>query len=272
VAGKAGGVNTPRAVTVALHSISGLMILFLLLPLLGLANRAALADVGAIWAQDGAAIVDAVALSARTTALSVLLIFVFGTPLAYVLARAAWLARVAWLRRLLIALVELPMVLPPSVAGLALLLTFGRRGLVGPTLSLVGVQLPFSVWAVVLAQVFVAAPLYIRAAQVGFQAIDPQLEEAARVDGAGPWALFSRITLPLARRALTAGLLMSWARALGEFGATILFAGNLQSRTQTMPLLIYTIFERDLDAAAWTAALLLVLALGALLLAQRLAR
>jgi molybdate transport system permease protein len=170
-------------------------------------------------------------------------------------------------------LVELPVVLPPAVAGLALLLAFGRRGFFGPALSMIAVSLPFTTAAVVMAQAFVSAPFFIRAAQVGFADVPKEIEDAARVDGAGGWRLFRLITLPLARRALAAGLVLSWARALGEFGATILFAGSLQGRTQTMPLLIYNALERDIDAAIWTGVLLVLLALAALvashLLAQR---
>jgi molybdate transport system permease protein len=133
-------------------------------------------------------------------------------------------------------------------------------------------MLPFSTAAVVIAQTFISAPFFIRSAQVGFQSVDPEIEDAARVDGAGGLSLFSRITLPLAGRALAAGLALSWARALGEFGATILFAGSLQGRTQTMPLLVYNVLERDINAAIWTGLLLVLMALAALLLSQWLLR
>jgi molybdate transport system permease protein len=158
------------------------------------------------------------------------------------------------------------------VAGLALLLTFGRRGLLGEPLQSVGISLPFTAAAVVLAQMFVAAPFYIRAAQIGFSSVPSDIEEAARVDGASGWQVVRWITLPLSRQALAAGLVLSWARALGEFGATILFAGSLQGRTQTMPLLVYSIFERDINAAIWTGLMLVGLALLALLLSQWLSR
>jgi molybdate transport system permease protein len=152
------------------------------------------------------------------------------------------------------------------------LITLGRRGLLGPSLDALGISLAFTTGAVILAQTFVAAPFYIRAAQIGFQNVPEEIESAARVDGASGWALFRLITLPLAFRALLAGLTLSWARALGEFGATILFAGSLQGRTQTMPLLIYNVLERDIDAAIWTGLLLVILALATLLLAQWLRR
>jgi molybdate transport system permease protein len=210
---------------------------------------------------------EAVFLSLVTTLMTIGLNVLFGTPLAYVLAR--------WqfpFKRVISLMVELPIVLPPAVAGMALLITFGRRGFLGPVLSPFGISLPFTTAAVVIAQTFISAPFYIRAAQVGFQSVDREIEDAARVDGAGGLVLFRKVTLPLARRALAAGLILSWARALGEFGATILFAGSLQGRTQTMPLLVYNVLERDIDAAIWTGLLLVIMALAALLVSQLLSR
>jgi len=202
-----------------------------------------------------AAVQQAIRLSLSTTAISLLLILLLGTPLAYILARRTFPAR-----RLVNVLVQLPIVLPPAVAGLALLITFGRRGVLGPALGSLGIQIVFSRAAVILAQTFVAMPFYVRSAQVGFRMVDREVEEAALVDGATPWWRFVTVTLPLSRRALISGALLSWARALGEFGATILFAGNLPGRTQTMPLLIYSAFERSIDAAIWTALILVGLA------------
>jgi molybdate transport system permease protein len=214
-----------------------------------------------------AGIPEAILLSIITTSITASITLLLGTPLAYILAR--------WkfpFKRVIALLVELPIVLPPAVAGLALLIAFGRRGLLGSTLESIGIILPFSTAAVVIAQIFIAAPFYIRAAQAGFQGVNLEIEDAARVDGADGVRLFRYITLPLARRTLAAGLVLSWARALGEFGATILFAGSLQGRTQTMPLLVYRVFERDIDAAIWTGLLLIGIALAALLLSQWLTR
>jgi molybdate transport system permease protein len=146
-------------------------------------------------------------------------------------------------------MVDLPVVLPPSVAGLALLIAFGRQGLLGSALSMFGISLPFTTAAVVMAQTFVSAPLFIRAARIGFAEIDMQLEEAAHVEGANQWQLFSEVMFPLAGRSLVSGAILSWTRALGEFGATLLFAGNLEGVTQTMPLAIYLGFERSLGVA-----------------------
>jgi molybdate transport system permease protein len=237
--------------------------LFLGLPLVALLLRAV---ENSAWSlTPGSLIPSALYLSIVTTIATSLVTIAFGTPLAWVLAR-----REFPLKRWLNVLIELPIVMPPAVAGLALLLTFGRRGLLGGTLEAVGIALPFTTAAVVVAQVFVSAPFYVRAAQIGFRAVDRDLELAAQVDGASGMALFWRITLPLAARTLTAGLVLSWARALGEFGATILFAGSLQGRTQTMPLLIYNVIERDIDAAVWTGVILIALAVVALVVSQAL--
>ena len=213
------------------------------------------------------AVQQAIRLSFSTTTISLLLILLLGTPLAYILARRSFPAR-----RLVNVLVQLPIVLPPAVAGLALLITFGRRGVLGPTLDSLGIRIIFSRTAVILAQTFVAMPFYVRSAQVGFRMVDREIEEAALVDGATPWWRFVYVTLPLSSRALISGALLSWARALGEFGATILFAGSLAGRTQTMPLLVYNVLEQDVDAAIWTSLILLGLALAALAVSQRLAR
>jgi molybdate transport system permease protein len=144
---------------------------------------------------------------------------------------------------------DLPLVLPPAVAGVALLMAFGRRGLVGGVLYDWGIQIAFTQTAVIMAQTFVAAPLYVRAAILGFGSVDEDLEQAAALDGANGRQIFQHVTIPLSWMALLSGSVMTWARALGEFGATIIFAGNYPSRTQTMPLAIYLGFELNLDVA-----------------------
>jgi molybdate transport system permease protein len=252
----------PFAVGSAVVTLLGLIaFLFLVLPIAALILRSIQNQAWA--AVPDSVIPDAIWLSLSSTALCVLLTLLFGTPLAYILAR-----RQIPFKRLINVFVELPIVLPPAVAGLALLLTFGRRGLFGPVLSEFGISIPFTFFAVVLAQTFVAAPFYIRSAQVGFQGVSWEIEAAAKVDGAGGLQVFWLITLPLARNALATGLILCWARALGEFGATILFAGSLQGRTQTMPLLIYNVIERDINAAIWTGLILITLALAALVISQ----
>ena len=164
------------------------------------------------------------------------------------------------------AIVDLPIVLPPAVAGLALLLVLGRRGLLGSALDAAGIDVAFTTAAVIVAQTFVSAPFFVRSARAGIAAVDRDMEDAARVDGASELGLFRAITIPLAAPALAAGLVMCWARALGEFGATIMFAGNVAGRTQTLPLLVYGEFQAgDLDASVAAAAILVVAALGVLL-------
>jgi molybdate transport system permease protein len=201
--------------------------------------------------------VPALLLSMVTTALSLGVLVVFGTPLAWWLGRSE--ARIA---RLIETVVQLPIVVPPAVAGLALLLAFGRRGLLGPLIQGAGIDIAFSTTAVVLAQVFVAAPFYVQAATAAFAGLDENLLIVARTLGARPAPVLFRVALPLARRGLIAGAALAWARALGEFGATLMFAGNLQGRTQTLPLAVYTALESDVRAAQALAVILVVIALA----------
>jgi molybdate transport system permease protein len=186
----------------------------------------------------------ALRLSLVTSTLSLLITALTGTPLAFLLARRKFVGK-TWLE----LFIDLPIVLPPSVAGVALLIAFGRQGLFGAWLSALGITLPFTTAAVVLAQTFVSAPLFVRAVRVGFAGIDPQLHEAAYAEGSNEWQLFRHVMLPLAGRSILSGAILAWTRALGEFGATILFAGNMEGVTQTMPLAIYLGFERSLGVA-----------------------
>ena len=243
----------------ALGALVALLVLFLGLPVAVLVVRAVAG--GAIAAALGDPVVlEALSLSVVTTAVSLLLTVVLGTPLAYVLARRRFRGSA-----LIETIVDLPIVLPPSVAGLALLLVFGRRGLVGSSLDVIGLAIPFTTLAVVMAQVFVAAPFFVRSARAGFAGVDRDLEDAARVDGAAERQVFRWITVPLAGSALAAGIVMSWARALGEFGATIMFAGTVAGRTQTLPLVVYEQFgSGDLDASIAAAAVLVLAAFGVL--------
>jgi len=237
--------------------------LALALPVVALVVRAVAG--GAFGAMLGSrVVVDALVLSLVTTAASLVVTVALGMPLAFVLARRRF--RGAWL---LETVVDLPIVLPPAVAGLALLLVLGRRGLLGEPLGALGVTIPFTTLAVVLAQVFVAAPFFIRSARAGLAAVDRDVEDAARVDGATERDLLRWITVPLAAPALAAGLVMSWARALGEFGATIMFAGNVEGRTQTLPLLVYGEFQGGALDASIAAAAVLVLAAAGVLVAVR---
>jgi molybdate transport system permease protein len=211
--------------------------------------------------------INALLLSARTTAASMATLLVVGTPAAYILARGSFRGK-----RVLNTLMDIPVVLPPSAAGIALLLAFGRMGLLGEHLSLLGINLPFTTTAVVLAELFVATPFYVRQAVTGFSEVDREIEEAAMVDGASLSTTFLRITLPLASPALVAGAITAWARALGEFGATIIFAGNLPGITQTVPLAIYSALESNFNAAVALSVLVLVFAFTIILAVRYLTR
>jgi molybdate transport system permease protein len=243
----------------SLAPFAALFALFLGLPIVTLVARAIL-DGSLKVAFASPVVLDALWLSLLTTAASLVITASFGLPLAFVLARRKFRGK-GWLE----AIVDLPIVLPPSVAGLALLLVFGRRGLLSAPFELLGIAIPFTTIAVILAQTFVSAPFFIRSARTGIAGVDPDLEDAARVDGASESQLFRAITVPLASAGLAAGLVMSWARSLGEFGATIMFAGNLEGRTQTLPLVVYGEFQGgDLDASIAAAAMLVIAAFGVL--------
>ena len=206
---------------------------------------------------------SAVALSLSTTLSATAIVVLLGTPLAYLLARRRFAGRIV-----LDTLIDLVIVLPPAVAGIALLVAFGRQGSFWHLLGIRGVQIPFTSLAVVLAQVFVAGPFYVRSAVVALTEVRAEIEEAAAIDGATGRQIFQRVTLPLVAPALFAGMVITWARALGEFGATIIFAGNFQGTTQTVPLLIYIGFERDPQSAFTLAAVLLGLAFAVLLIVK----
>lgn len=218
------------------------LLLFLALPLLALFLRAS--PVTFFEKIDQGQVLQAIELSMITSAITVGITLILGTPVAY------WLSQPrSRFHRVIDTVIDLPTVLPPSVAGVALLMAFGRRGLLGPTLESLGITIPFTIVAVVLAQTFIASPFYVKAAMLGFAAIDPELKQAAALDGASRWQIFRHIILPLSWMSLLSGSVMAWARALGEFGATIIFAGNFPGRTQTMPLAIYIGFEIDINVA-----------------------
>jgi molybdate transport system permease protein len=242
---------------VGLFGTALLLVVFLTLPLVAIVLRALPAGPQA-WLDP--ATLDALQLSLWTASLSAVLAVAIGTPVAYVLAREKFAGKA-----LVDTLVDLPMILPPAVAGIALLMAFGRRGLLGPVLGSIGIELPFTTAAVVMAETFVAAPFYVRAAKAGFASVDRGLEQMSAVLGVSPLRTFVRVTLPLAGPSLFGGALMTWARALGEFGATIMFAGNFQGRTQTMPLAIYIGLESNLESALALSVILIVVSFGILL-------
>jgi len=209
----------------------------------------------------------ALGLTLQTTLIATAFTVLTGTPLALLLARHRFRGR-----EVLDTLVDLPITVPPVVGGVALLFAFGRRGLLGRSLEVFGLQLPFSTAAVIMAQVFIASPFFVKAARAGFEGVPVRLEAAARTLGASPWHVFWTVTLPLARPALVAGTVLCWARALSEFGATMMFAGNFPGRTQTLALAVMSAMESDLETALAVSTLAIFLGLGALILAKNWAR
>jgi molybdate transport system permease protein len=249
--------RVPRgAIGIALAGSALAVFFFLVTPLVALLWRAL---PGLLDGAFSPLAVGALELSLLTTFATTAIAVLIGTPTAYLLARYQFRGRAA-----LSTLIDLPMVLPPAVAGLALLMAFGRRGLLGDPLAAVSIRLPFTTAAVIIAQTFVAAPFHIRQARIGFEAVDRRLEHMAASLGVSNWRILTRVTLPLARRSLISGAILAWARALAEFGATIMFAGNFQGRTQTMPLAIYIGIQDDLNAALTLAAIMLVVSFSVL--------
>jgi molybdate transport system permease protein len=232
----------------------------LLLPTLALVVGAPWGRIGELLTQPG--LRQALRLSLVTSLVSLGASVVLGVPLAWLLARARFRGR-----RVVRALCVLPMVLPPVVGGVGLLAAFGRRGLLGrPVAEVLGITIPFTTTAVVLAATFVAMPFLIVTVEAGFRAVDRRYEDAAATLGASRWTVLRRVTLPALRPSLIAGMALAWARALGEFGATITFAGNLPGRTQTVPLAVYLELERDRDAAVLLSLVLLVVSVAVLVL------
>ncbi|MEU7711856.1 ABC transporter permease [Micromonospora chalcea] len=232
-----------QRVPIALLVPAGLGLAFLVLPLAGLLVRAPWTTLPRRLTEPG--VLTALRLSLETATIATLLCVALGVPLAWLLARVEFPGR-----RLVRALVTVPLVLPPVVGGVALLLVFGRRGLIGSWLDeTFGVTLPFTTAGVVLAEAFVAMPFLVIAVEGALRGADPRYEEAAATLGAGRFTTFTRVTLPLVAPGVAAGAVLCWARALGEFGATITFAGNYPGRTQTMPLAVYLALETDLQAA-----------------------
>jgi molybdate transport system permease protein len=250
-----------RAFNVLLALAAGVALTFLALPLVALFTQVPLRDVPSLLRDP--AVRDAIAVTLRTNAIANVLIVGIGTPVGYLLATRRFPGRA-----IAVTLVELPLVLPPAVAGIGLLAAFGAGGLLGAPLNDAGIVLPFTQWAVVLAVTFVASPFYLRQAITSFEAVDPALVDAARTLGATPARTFTRISLPLAASGLLAGWVLAFARGVGEFGATIIFAGNVRGATQTLTLGIYEQLDANFDLALSIGILLVVLS-GSVLLSYK---
>jgi molybdate transport system permease protein len=246
-----------------LVAVAAVTLAFLALPIVGIFVHTSPGNL--VHQLSNPVVEDAFVVTMKTSLLAQALILLFGTPTAYLLATRRFPGH-----SLAMTLVELPLVLPPAVAGLGLLAALGRQGLLGSSLDAFGVSIPFTQSAVTIAVAYVASPLYIRQAVASFEATDPQLPAASRTLGAGPIRTFFRVTLPLARGGLIAGLALSFARGLGEFGATIMFAGSLQAVTQTLPLAIYSEFDVSFDAALAMSGVLILIS-AVLLLTLRIA-
>src|SRR5438132_6938743 len=248
--------RAPWALAVGAGLATALLLGFIVLPLLAIFLRT---SPGTLLSQLRSPVaLQALRVSLRSSLIALAAILVIGTPAAYLLSRARFRGAA-----LVTTLVELPLVLPPAVAGIGLLVAFGRNGILGAPLRALGIELPFTQAAVVLALVFVAMPFHVRLAMAAFRSVDPELLAASRTLGAGPARTFVRVALPLASPGLTAGAALAWARALGEFGATLLFAGSFQGRTQTLPLAIYAQIS-DIPVALAMAGLLVAVSAGLL--------
>lgn len=252
------GTPTTSPAPVGIRPLAAVGIAFLVLPLLALALQTPWTSIGVLLGDP--VVTQALWLSLTTSAWALAVATVLGLPLAWVLARTHFPGR-----RLVRALAVLPMVLPPVVGGVALLLAFGRRGVVGaPLEAMTGLTLPFTTAGVVMAEAFVAMPFLVVTVESGLRSMDHRYEEAAATLGASRWSVLTRVTLPLVAPSVAAGMALAWARALGEFGATITFAGNLPGETQTMPLAVYLALESNREAAYLLSFVLLAVSVAVL--------
>jgi molybdate transport system permease protein len=239
------------------------LLLFFLLPIVAIFLKTSFSSVQDTLA-DGNAF-KAISLSLFTSLITTLVTVFFGTPLAYMLSQ-----KKGRFFRAVDTLVDLPTVLPPAVAGVALLMAFGRKGIFASWLTAYGISIPFTTIAVIMAQTFIASPLFIKAAVISFSGINNEFKQAAALDGATRWQIFRFIVLPLSWMGMLSGCVMTWARALGEFGATIIFAGNFPGRTQTMPLAIYIGFEIELNVALTLSVILITFSFLTLIIVKSL--
>lgn len=241
------------------------LLFFILIPIFSLTITISPSD---FWEQiQQETVRQAIGMSLQTATCAMLLTVLLGTPAAYYLSRSQ-----SPIHRLIDTILDLPTILPPAVAGVALLMAFGRKGLIGSLLLPLGISFPFTTPAVIMAQLFVASPFYIKAATMGFSKVECEMKKAAALDGANRWQIFRYIMVPMSWSSIVSGCVMTWARALGEFGATILFAGNFPGRTQTMPLAIYMGFESNMSTAVTLSIILVFTSFVILFLVKRILR
>ncbi|HEV2069401.1 MAG TPA: ABC transporter permease [Acidimicrobiales bacterium] len=248
----------PSRTSWLIWTLSALAVAYVGIPFAALLQRVPWTDLGDLLSRP--VVTDALELSVTTAGAATGISLLVGVPLAWVLARSRFPGRSATR-----ALIALPMVLPPVVGGAALLFAFGRRGLLGgPVHDTTGFALPFSIWGVIAANTFVAMPFLVLTVESGFRGAGEHYEDVAATLGANRWTVFWRITVPHATPSIVSGAVLCWARALGEFGATVTFAGNLQGRTQTLPLAVFVALESDRDAAVALSLVLIAVALAVL--------
>ena len=238
---------------------------FIGLPLVGLVVKALMGD-GVVDALTGNLVIKAMLVTLVTSLITTFIIFLFGTPLAYTIARNDFPGK-----RIVDIAIEFPLVLPPTVAGLGLLMVFGIESVAGNLLSLIGIEIPFTIIAVILAQTFVSAPFYIRSARIGFESVNPMFEHLSRTLGRSQIRTFLNISFPLAIRSIIGGLTLAWARAISEVGATLVFAGNFPGRTQTLSLAVIAGLEINLSFALAVSLLLIGISAGILIIVNILA-
>jgi len=254
-----------KALKVGLALIMVLTMTFIALPVVALFLKSPVDTI--LRSLHDPVVMDALRLSLMTSTITTIMIVIMGTPIAYVSARFNYFGK-----ELADSLIDLPVIMPPAVAGIALLVAFGRMGIVGHYLNAFGISIAFTTLAVIIAQVFVSSPFYIRQARTSFEDVDLAFENAARTLGASRVYTFFHVILPIAMNGLISGAIMAFARSLGEFGATIMFAGNFQGRTQTMPLAIYTAMQGDLDVALCISIILVAFSFAVIVLVKILTR
>jgi molybdate transport system permease protein len=255
------GINHTKNSDTPFYLLSIPLLLFFLLPILAIFIKTPINSILVNLSERNA--VKAISLSLFTSSITTLITVIFGTPVAYLLSQKR-----SRIFRVVDTLVDLPTVLPPAVAGVALLMAFGRKGIFASWLTAYGISIPFTTIAVIMAQTFIASPLFIKSATISFSGINNELKQAAALDGASRWQIFRYIVLPLSWMGMLSGCVMTWARALGEFGATIIFAGNFPGRTQTMPLAIYIGFEIELNVALTLSIILITISFLTLIIVK----